>query len=133
MKSKMLIRALLLLLLLFAVAIMVSGQGANVAEKAEFNSADREAIKSYYTHVLGTLAPASLDRKGFPPEVERELKPGKRVPMQLEKKMERLPKALSEKLRLPAPGHEHYRLGNHILLLRTSNMIIVDMVRDIAK
>jgi hypothetical protein len=133
MKPKLLIRVLMLLLLLMAAAIMVSGQVATKVEKAEFTSAEREAIRNYYTHVLGTLAPASLDRKGFSPEIERELRPGNRVPMKLEKKMERLPRELSEKLRMPWPGHEHFRLGNHILLLRKPDMTIVDIVRDIAK
>src|SRR5688572_24263688 len=99
MRSQMPIRVLLLLLLFFAAAVMVLGQAVKVTEKVEFTAGERDAIRSYYTHVLGTLAPASLDRKGFSPEIERELRPGKRVPMQLEKKMERLPKQLSEKLR----------------------------------
>src|SRR5215475_8644454 len=98
MNRKWIIRTLMVIALLLAAAIVVMGQTADKSAKAEFTKADREGIQNYYKHLLGTLAPASLDRKGFPEEIEKAITIGAKVPAQLEKQLELLPKELEDKL-----------------------------------
>jgi len=130
MSTKLIIRTLLVIALLLAAAVAVMGQTAEKPVKAEFTSADREAIQNYYKHLLGTLAPASLDRKGFPPEVEKGIATGNKLPEQLEKQLQLLPKELEEKLSLPLAGYLRYKLGNHVLLVRRSDLMIADLIKN---
>ena len=62
--------------------------------KPAFTANDRELIEAYYSHLMGTLAPGSLDRSGFPLGIEKVLIPGSHVPMQLEKDLQPLPATL---------------------------------------
>jgi hypothetical protein len=129
MKPKIMIRILLLIALLLVTAAAVLGQSAG-KQKAEFTAADRATINAYYKHQLGELAPGSLDRKGFPPEIDKELKPGNKLPAQMEKQLVRLPRELESKLRLSPPGYEYYQLGHHVLMIQRSDLLIADIVRD---
>jgi hypothetical protein len=130
MKTKMMIRTLLVIALLLAAAIAVMGQTADKPAKAAFTAADRETIQNYYKHLLGTLAPASLDRKGFPPEVEKGIAIGNKLPEQLEKQLQLLPKELEDKLSLPQAGYLRYKLGNHVLMVRRSDLLIADIIKN---
>jgi hypothetical protein len=130
MKPQWIIRILMLTALLLMAAAVVMGQTANKSQKAEINAADRTTINNYYNHLMGDLAPASLDRKGFSPEIERTLKPGNKLPLQLQKQLARLPRELETKLTLSPPGYEYYKLGRHILLIQSSDLMIGDIVRD---
>jgi hypothetical protein len=130
MKPKLMIRILFALALLLLGAVAVMGQTPEKSDKVQFAAADREAVNSYYKHLLGTLAPASLDRKGFSPEIEKLLKPGEKIPLQLEKQLELLPKELESKLTLSAAGYLRYKLGRHVLLVRRTDLMIVDIIRE---
>jgi len=130
MSTNFVVRTLLLIALLLVATVAVMGQTAEKPAKAEFTSADREMIQSYYKHLLGTLAPASLDRKGFPPEVEKGIASGNKLPEQLEKQLQLLPKELEEKLSLPMAGYLRYKLGNHVLLVRRSDPMIADIIKN---
>ena len=130
MSTNFVVRTLLLIALLLVATVAVMGQTAEKPAKAEFTSADREMIQNYYKHLLGTLAPASLDRKGFPPEVEKGIASGNKLPEQLEKQLQLLPKELEEKLSLPMAGYLRYKLGNHVLLVRRSDLMIADLIKN---
>ena len=130
MNTKMMIRTLLVIVLLLAAAAVVMGQTADKPAKVEFTSADREMIQNYYKHLLGTLAPATLDRKGFPPDVEKGIAIGNKLPGQLEKQLQLLPKELENKLSLPQAGYLRYKLGNHVLMVRRSDLLIADIIKN---
>jgi hypothetical protein len=115
-------------LLLAATALM--GQTPDKPLKIVFTAADLKAIDAYYTHLLGEIAPGSLDRKDFSTEIEKVLKPGGKVPLQLEKNLEWLPSELEKKLVQPPGGYVHYKLGRHILILRRSDLTIADIVKN---
>jgi hypothetical protein len=120
----------LLIALLLLGTMVAMGQTAEKTAKPEITKADRVTINDYYKHLHGTLAPASLDRKGFGPEIERALIPGNKVPAQLEKQLEWLPKELEAKLASAQPGYIFQKLGRHVLLVRRSDLMIADIVRE---
>jgi hypothetical protein len=79
--------------------------------KPGFSPKDRELIEAYYLHVVGTLAPGSLDRSPFPLEIEKALIPGSHVPLQLEKELEPLPAKLESQLTQLTGEFGRYTLG----------------------
>ena len=100
-------------------------------EKIAFSAQDRETIHKYYKSILGNLAPGSIvDRSPFPPEIEAALVPGKQIPGNYEKRLEALPKALESQLVSNTGDLVRYKLGRHIVLVKRSNLEIVDIVRD---
>ena len=113
-----------------AVGLPAVAQTPLKQQAASFSKEERETINAFYKHLHGTLAPASMDRTGFSPGIEKALTPGGKVPLQLEKQLERLPKELEAKLSVPPPGYERYILGRHVLLVQRSNLAIGDIVRD---
>jgi hypothetical protein len=130
MTTKMTLCVLLAIALMLAAASVAMGQTATKPAKVEFTSADREMIQNYYKHLLGTLAPASIDRKGFPPDVEKGIASGNKLPGQLEKQLQRLPKELEDKLSLPQAGYLRYKLGHHVLMVRRSDLMIADIIKN---
>jgi hypothetical protein len=130
MNSKLVIRIVMFIVLGVLGAVILMGQTGEKHSKAEFSKSDRDAVNDYYKHLLGTLAPASLDRKGFSPEIERALRPGAKVPLQLEKQLELLPTELEKKLSMSQPGYVFYKLGRHVLLVRRTDLMIADIIRD---
>src|SRR5262245_39495298 len=52
-------------LLLTAVLLLVATSSAGQESKPTFSPKDRALIETYYTHLLGTLAPGSVDRSPF--------------------------------------------------------------------
>ena len=100
--------------------------------KPAFSVKDRELIDSYYTRLIGNLAPGSLDRSGFPLGIEKALAAGSHVPMQLEKDLEPLPAKLESQLSQVAAEYGRYKLGRHILLVRNGDLFIADILKNVA-
>jgi hypothetical protein len=130
MNIKRVVRSAVAVASLLLAGSMVLGQAPAQKTKVTFSAADRKTIDSYYTHLYGTLAPGSLNRKDFPDEVEKALKPGGKVPMQLEKDLVWLPQELESKLDQPPGGYLHYKLGHHILIVRRSDLVIADIIKN---
>ena|SRR5438045_7955109 len=126
MKPNRIIKIVLLLVSLFIAGLLVLG-----ADKLpKFTATDRKTVDAYYTRELGDLAPGSLDRKGFPPQIESALKAGSKLPEQLEKQLEMLPRELETKLSMPPGGYQLYKLGHHVLILHRSDLQIADIIKD---
>ncbi len=130
MNPKRMVRIYLIVIGLLVTGMVALGQTSTKPAKIAFTTADRDAINAYYKHEHGNLAPGSLDRKGFPPEIERALAAGNRVPAQLEKQMDRLPAELEKKIAGKPAGHETWLLGHDVLLVRRSDMMIVDVIKN---
>jgi hypothetical protein len=97
-----------------------------------FSDKDHKFIEDYYVHLLGTLAPGSLDRSAFPLGIEQSLASGSHVPMQLEKDLKPLPSKLESQLSQLTGGYGRYTLGRHIVLVRKGDLAIADIIKDIA-
>jgi len=119
---------LLLLVLLLGTGIALS----QVANSRTFSAKDRELIEAYYNHVIGTLAPGSLDRSEFPLAVEKALMAGSHVPMQLEKDLEPLPAKLESQLTQITGDYGRYTLGRHIVLIKKGDLTIADILKNVA-
>jgi hypothetical protein len=92
---------------------------------------DRQLIETYYTSLRGTLAPGSLDRSTFSPEIEKALTRGSRVPLGLKKELERLPTKLESQLKLNAGDYTLFRLRHHVLLVNAGDLTIADVLRNV--
>jgi hypothetical protein len=126
------------IVLFLAVGLTATGQpqagptlvvGAQ-EKKPAFTDTERSTINQFYKHFISTMAPASLDRSPFSPEIDRSLAARARVPMALEKKLELLPQELQSKLSLLTGNYKYYKLGWHVLIVNQSDMTIVDIVRN---
>jgi hypothetical protein len=117
---------------LIAILVMLplSVAASLAAETPAFTAGERRIINDYYKHLMETLAPGSIDRSTFPWEIEKTIVVGSRVPGSLEKKMEPLPKALESRLNVLSGEFRRYRLGQHVLLVRKTDLIIVDIVKQ---
>src|SRR5437879_4163083 len=107
MTRKLAVVLLIILAAILLMALTAQGQAIPATDKtvkAAFSAADRKTIDVYYTHLIGTLAPGSLDRSDFPVEIEKVLRAGGKVPLQLEKKLEPLPRELETKVAQPPAG-----------------------------
>jgi hypothetical protein len=97
-----------------------------------FSPKDRELIETYYNHLIGTLAPGSLDRSPYPLGVEKSLVTGSHVPMQLEKDLQPLPAKLESQL-IPLTGdYGRYTLGRHVVLMKKTDLAIADILKNLA-
>ena len=128
-------RAWKVLLLIVIFTLLAMGLSAALAaaqnEKMPvFSAKDRDLIADYYKHLYGTLAPGSLDRSGFSLGVEKALVAGSHVPMQLEKDLEPLPTKLESELNLTTAGYRPYKLGPHVILVRTADLAIADIIKN---
>jgi len=64
---------LLALVLLFGMVVSLAWGAPQKADEPKmpvFSVKDHKLIEDYYNHLVGTLAPGSLDRSGFPPGIE---------------------------------------------------------------
>jgi hypothetical protein len=95
-----------------------------------FSAKDREAIEAYYLHLLGTLAPGSINRSTFDPGVERSLVAGSHVPGQFEKEMMPLPAELESKLTPLTGDYVRYKLGRHVVLVKKADLTIADIMKN---
>jgi hypothetical protein len=120
--------ALLLTAMLLLMAMSSLGQDA----KPVFTANDRMFIESYYAHVIGTLAPGSLDRSPFPLGIEKALAAGSRVPVQLQKELEPLPVKLESQLSPISGDYRRYKLGRHVVLVKKADFTIADIIKNVA-
>jgi hypothetical protein len=111
-----------------APAFVLRGEKAPV-----FTAKDRELLEAYYEHLLGTLAPGSLDRSGFSPPVEKSLVAGSHVPIQLEKDLQQLPSKLEAELSPLTGDYGRYKLGNHVLLIKKGDLTIADILKNVGR
>ena len=128
------IAILLLVALLFGmVASLAWGgpQGGNIPMPV-FSDKDHKAIDDYYLHLVGTLAPGSLDRSEFPVAVEQALSAGSHVPMQLEKDLKPLPSKLESQLSQLTGEYGRYSVGRHVVLIRKTDLAIADIIKNVA-
>jgi hypothetical protein len=117
-------------MLIFAFSVALAWSAPQKAPARVFTPAERDAIQAYYLHLMGTLAPGSINRTPFSPDIEKALVAGSHVPMQLEKDLMPLPGELDSKL-IPLTGdYGRYRLGNHVLLVRMADLTIADIIRN---
>jgi hypothetical protein len=94
-----------------------------------FTVKDREVINTYYKRLLGNIAPGSVDRSGFSLAIERDLVRGGHLPKYMEPDLQRLPNELSSQLSRIDSGYQRYRIGPHVILLKTSDLTIPDIVK----
>jgi hypothetical protein len=120
-----------LLLLAFTVSLAWSAP-QNDAKLPVFSAKDHQLIESYYNHLVGTLAPGSLNRSPFPLGVETSLTPGSNVPMQLEKDLQLLPAKLEDQLSAITGDYARFTLGRHVVLVRKSDLKIGDIIKNVA-
>jgi hypothetical protein len=126
MSSKILKIFLLAVVLLLLLAELGGAQSSRPA----FTEADRTLVNSYYKEIHARTAPGSIDRTEMPLAVEQSLVAGGRVPLQYEKKLQRVPDALRSRLSLISGDYEYYMLGKHVLLVHKRTLDIADAVRN---
>jgi hypothetical protein len=122
-----------ILLLAFSISLAWGApQSSNEAKLPTFSAKDRQLIETYYSHVIGTLAPGSIERSPFGLGVETALAPGSHVPMQLEKDLQPLPSKLDLELSQITGEYARYTLGRHVVLVRKADLAIGDIIKNIA-
>jgi hypothetical protein len=119
-------------LILAAGLVLMANISAAQEKTPAFSSHDRELIEAYYNHLLGTLAPGSVDRSPFPLGVEKVLVTGSHVPMQLEKTLEPLPTKLESQLTPITGDYGRYTLGRHVVLIKKADLAIADILKNVA-
>jgi len=97
-----------------------------------FSAKYHKLIEEYYLHLVGALAPGSLDRSEFPLGVEQSLVAGSHVPMQLEKDLKPLPAKLESQLTAITGDYARYTLGRHVVLVHKTDLAITDMIKNVA-
>jgi hypothetical protein len=122
----------LVLLLTLALLLIATVSFSQELKLPKFTAQDRQLIEAYYTHIIGTLAPGSVDRSSFPPEVERTLVVGGHIGMGLENELERLPDKLESQLSPAVRSYGCYRLGRHIILMKKEDLVIADILKNVA-
>lgn len=127
------IALILVVILLFAFSISLAWSAPqNNAKLPVFTEKDHQLIEAYYNHLVGTLAPGSLNRSPFPLGIEAALKPGSHLPMQLEKDLQPLPVKLDEQLSQITGDYGRYTLGRHVVLVRKGDLTIGDIIKNVA-
>ncbi|HLH31668.1 MAG TPA: hypothetical protein VKY31_10735 [Terriglobia bacterium] len=122
-----------ILLLVFSVSLAWSApQNPGQPKLPVFSAKDHQIIEEHYNHVIGELAPGSVNRSPFPLGVEAALVPGSHVPMQLEKDLQPLPSKLDQQLSQITGDYGRYILGRHVVLVRKGDLAIGDIIRNIA-
>ena len=119
-------------LLVTAALLQMATFSAGQETRPTFSLKDRELIETYYTHLLGTLAPGSPDRSPFALGVEKALVVGSHVPMQLEKMLEPLQAKLESQLTPMTGDYGRYTLGRHVVLIRKADLGIADIIKNVA-
>jgi hypothetical protein len=120
------------MLLIAAIMILLAAISLTQQSAPSFSTRDRALIENYYTHLIGTLAPGSLDRSPFPLGIEKALAAGSHVPMQLEKDLEPLPAKLESQLTPLTGDYGRYKLGLHVVLVKKADLAIADILKNVA-
>jgi len=126
---------LLALVLLFGMVVSLAWSAPQKADEPKmpvFSVKDHKLIEDYYNHLVGTLAPGSLDRSGFGLGIEESLVTGSSVPMQLEKDLKPLPAKLESQLSAVTGDYARYTLGRHVVLVRKNDLKIADIIKNVA-
>ena len=129
------IALLVLVVLLFGMVVSLAWSAPQKADEPKmpvFSVKDHKVIEEYYVHLVGTLAPGSLDQSEFPLGVEQSLVSGSHLPMQLEKDLKPLPAKLESQLTQMTGDYGRYTLGRHVVLVRKSDLAIADIIRNVA-
>jgi hypothetical protein len=126
MSSRIWKLALLATILLLLIAWIGGAQDRGPV----FSDSDRVLINDYFKHLHASTAPGSIDRSEMPLAVEQSLVAGGRVPLQYQKRLQRVPEALRKDLSLVSGAYEYYVLGRHVLLVRKDTLEITDIVRN---
>ena len=129
------IALLVAVILLFAMTISLAWSDPLKSDDPTmpvFSPKDRQLIEAYYNHLVGTLAPGSIDRSGFPLGIENTLVTGSHVPLQLEKDLKPLPAKLESQLPAMTGEFRRYTLGRHVVLVRKSDLEIADIIKNVA-
>jgi hypothetical protein len=117
-------------ILILAFSVALAWSAPQKASTPVFTVVERDAIEAYYLHLMGTLAPGSINRTPFSPNIEKALTVGSHVPMQMEKDLMPLPDELESKL-VPLTGdYGRFRLGNHVLIVKMVDLAIVDIIKN---
>jgi hypothetical protein len=119
-------------LFLAAISLLIASLAFAQETNPVFTAKDRELIGAYYNRLIGTLAPGSLDRTPFAPEIEKVLVPGSHVPMQLEKDLEPLPVKLESQLSQITGDYGRYTLGRNVVLVKKADLKIADILKNVA-
>ena len=117
-------------ILIFAFSVALAWSAPQKTSAPVFTPAERDAIHAYYLHLIGTLAPGSINRAPFSPSIEKTLAAGSHVPMQMEKDLMPLPSELEAKLAPLTGDYGRYKLGNHVLIVRMADLSIVDIIKN---
>jgi len=126
-------RAWKVALLLTVVSTLVTSIAlAQEPKGPTFSTKDRQLIDAYYSHLIGNLAPGSLDRSAFPLGIEKALVAGSHVPMQLEKDLVPLPAKLESQLSQITGEYGRYTLGRHIVLIKKGDLTTADVLKNAA-
>jgi hypothetical protein len=129
------IAVLLIVILLFGIVVSLAWsapQTGNEGKMPVFAEKDRSAINDYYLHLVGTLAPGSLDLSEFSLGIEQSLASGSHIPMQLEKDLRPLPPKLEAQLSQLTGEYARYTLGRHVVLVRKADLAIADIIKNVA-
>jgi hypothetical protein len=118
--------------LLATASMLVAGTFVAQATQPVFTANDRAAIENYYNHIIGALAPGSIDRTSFPPDIEKALAPGSKIPAQVEKQLQLLPAKLQSQLSQISGDYDRFKLGRHVVLIRRSDLTIADILKNVA-
>jgi hypothetical protein len=132
LKVPLLLAAALVLLSSTAALVLLSSIALAQESKPVFTAKDRELIEGYYNHLIGTLAPGSLDRSPFPLGIEKILIAGSHVPMQLEKDLQPLPAKLESQLSPITGDYGRYKLGRHVVIVKKADLAITDILKNVA-
>jgi hypothetical protein len=125
-------RAWKLALLFVVLVLLLAGLATGQDQKPAFTAKDQGLIQTYYDHLIGTLAPGSLDRTPFALGIEKALVVGSHVPMQLEKDLAPLPAKLESQLTPLTGDYARYTLGRHVVLVKKGDLEIADILKNVA-
>ena len=129
------IAILVAVILLFGMVVSLAWSAPQKADETKlpvFSAKDHKLIEAYYVHLVGTLAPGSLDRSDFPLGVEQSLVAGSHVPMHLEKELKALPVKLESQLTPITGDYARYTLGRHVVLVHKNDLAITDIIKNVA-
>ncbi len=89
-----------------------------------FSSGDRIIIVKFTQENQNSFSFELLGKNQLPSGFRRKLRRNNKLSPDLQKKLKAFPKSLKAQLRTLPPGAWHAFLGNHALILSTSNVIL---------
>src|SRR5262249_58330921 len=92
MKPNWKIVLILTAIVVFAFSIALAWSAPQNTSARLFTRAERDAIQAYYLHLMGTLAPGSINRTPFSPDIEKALTAGLQLPVPVWKEEVAIPR-----------------------------------------